>query len=314
MLSRVAENIYWMCRYIERVENIARVLSVNGSLQLDLPRGVLPDWRPLIEVTGASAMFEQRHNDYSERQVVRFLIGDRDCPSSISNALQNARENCRTLRDILPREAWQYLTEMQMFVDENLPTGLTRRGRHAFLQRIIRTCQMMMGLLESTITRDLAYQFLRLGRNLERADMTTRFVNMRLAVAQTEKLPDTTSLTKVQWVNVLGSLSAYQMYRRKMRTQVCREHILWFLFKDDEFPRSLSHCLNAIEESLGALQNSQPCLLALRKIVKMVDNSKPAALAPDPLNEFVDVLQLGLIDLHKSISRMYFLPAAEPVN
>lgn len=312
MLSRVAENIYWMCRYIERAESIARVLSVNGNLRLDLPRGVAPDWRPLIQVTGSSVMFEERHNDYSERQVVRFLIGDRDCPSSIRNALQNARENCRTVRDILPREAWQYLTELQMFVDENLSAGLTQSGRHAFLQRVIRTCQMIMGLLGSTMTRDLAYQFLRLGRNLERADMTTRFVNMRLAVEQTEKLPDTTSLTKVKWVNVLGSLSAYHMYRRKMLTQVCQQHVLWFLFKDDEFPRSLSHCLNAIEECLGAIENSRPCLLALRKIVKTVDDSKPAAMEPAALDELVDALQLGLIDLHESIERMVFLPVAVP--
>ena len=309
MLSRVAENIYWMSRYIERAENIARVLSVNGNLQLDLPRGINPDWRPLIEVTGANVMFEERHADYGERQVIRFLIGDQDCPSSIRNALRNARENCRTVRDILPREAWQYLTELQIFVDENLLSGLTRSGRHAFLQRIIRTCQMIMGLLGSTMTRDLAYQFLRLGRNIERADMTTRFVNMRLAVEQTGKLPDTTQLTKVQWVNVLGSLSAYHMYRRKMLTQVRQENVLWFLFKDDEFPRSLSHCLNAIEESLGALENSRPCLLALRKVARTVDKTSVEDVQPRELDELVDRLQIGLIDTHMAIARMYFLPA-----
>jgi uncharacterized alpha-E superfamily protein len=314
MLSRVAENIYWMCRYIERAENIARVLSVNGNLQLDLPRGVTPDWRPLIDVTGANAMFEKRHNDYGERQVVRFLIGDEDCPSSIRNSLRNARENCRTVRDILPREAWQYLTELQMFVDENLSTGLSRNGRHAFLQRIIRTCQMIMGLLGSTMTRDIAYQFLRVGRNIERADMTTRFVNMRLAIEQRDKLPDSTQLTKVQWVNVLGSLSAYHMYRRKMQTQVREEHVLWFLFKDDEFPRSFSHCLNAIEEGLGSIENSRPCLLALRKVVKTLDGAALDKLTPVALDELVDGLQRGLIDLHASIARMYFLPAAGSGN
>lgn len=308
MLSRVAENIYWMCRYIERAENIARVLSVNGNLQLDLPRGIKPDWRPLIEVTGANTMFEERYGDYGERQVVRFLIGDRNCPSSIRNALQNARENCRTVRDILPREAWQYLTELQMFVDENLSVGLTRSSRHAFLQRIIRTCQMIMGLLGSTMTRDLAYQFLRLGRNIERADMTTRFVNMRLAVEPTGELPDTTQLTKVQWVNVLGSLSAYHMYRRKMLTQVVQEHVLWFLFKDDEFPRSLSHCLNAIEECLGALENSRPCMLALRKVVRTTDRTDLHDLKPGKLDEIIDEIQIGLIDTHTAIARMYFLP------
>lgn len=226
MLSRVAENIYWMSRHIERAESIARVVSVNANLQLDLPRGIHPDWRPLIDVVDANEAFERRHRNYGERQVVRFLLGDRDAPGSVRACLNNARENCRTVRDILPREIWRYLTELQMFVDEHLDAGLTKKGRHAFLERITRTCQMSMGLLGSVMTRDVGYQFLRLGRNLERADMTTRFIDMRLAVAQTDRLPDTAPLTTVQWVNVLGSLSAYHMYRRKMQAQVRREHVL----------------------------------------------------------------------------------------
>ena len=121
---------------------------------------------------------------------MRFLLGDRDSPSSVRSCLLNARENCRTVRDILPREAWQYLTELQLYVDEHLGTGLTKRGRYAFLEHIIRTCQMTMGLLGSVMTRDVGYQFLRLGRNLERADMTTRFIDMRLSVAQSDKLPE----------------------------------------------------------------------------------------------------------------------------
>lgn len=310
MLSRVAESIYWMCRYIERAENIARVVGVNANLWLDLPRGVAPGWKPLIDVMGANAAFEQRHRDYGERQVVRFLLGDRSSPSSVRTCLTNARENCRTVRDILPREAWQYLTELQLHVYENLNDGLTKSGRFAFLDRIVRDCQMMVGLLGSVMTRDVGYQFLRLGRNLERADMTTRFVDMRLSVPDLDTLPDPDALDAVQWVNVLVSLSADQMYRRKMQAQIQRRHVLWFLFKDDEFPRSFMHCLNALEESLGTLNNPQPGLLAVREVVAALDRTDVGALGPEQLVALVDRLQIGLGTIHKTIARMYFLPEA----
>ncbi len=309
MLSRVAENIYWMSRYIERAESMARVVGANTKLQLDLPRGVTPDWKPLIDVIAANDAFEQTHSDYGERQVVRFLISDADSPGSVRSSLRFARENCRTVREVLPLEAWQYLTELQLFVDENLKAGLTKKGRHAFLNRIIRTCQMTTGLLSSVMTRDLGYQFLRLGRNLERADMTTRFIDMRLAVAQPDRLADSTQLSTVQWVTVLDSLSAYQMYRRKMHATVEREHVLWFLFKDDEFPRSFMHCVNAIEEGLGALENSRPCLLAARKAAKDIERTAVEKLTPEEISDMVDVLQHRLDDIHTTIARMYFLPA-----
>ncbi len=308
MLSRVAESLYWMSRHIERAENIARVVNVNANIQLDLPRGVAPDWKPLIDVSGANELFEKRHRDYGERQVIRFLLGDRESPSSVHSCIRNARECCRTVRDILPREAWQYLTELQLHIDENLNMGVTKRCRHGFLGRIIRTCQMMMGLLGSVMTRDVGYQFLRLGRNLERADMTTRFLDLRLSVPDSDRLSDLASLETVHWVNILGSLSAYHMYRRKMQAQVQREHVLWFLLKDDEFPRSFMHCLNAVEESLGGLENNHPCLVVVRRIVKDFEQTRVEGLAPKSLVKVVDRLQCGLMDLHATVARMYFLP------
>lgn len=308
MLSRVAENVYWMCRYIERAENTARVIGVNANLQLDLPRGVATRWKPLVDVTGANARFEARYREYGERQVVRFLLGDRDNPGSVYSCLRLARENCRTVREIMPREVWQYLSELQLFVNDNLDLGLSRGGRYRFLERIYRTCQMTMGLLGSVMTRDVGYQFLRLGRNIERADMTSRFIDMRLSVARSAKLPDDMPLETVQWVNVLESLSAYYMYRRKIQAQVQREHVLWFLFKDDEFPRSFMHCINAVEESLGTLDNNRPCLLAVRAVANRLERTRVEALQPDDLVVLVDDLQRGLTDIHASIARMYFLP------
>ena len=112
----------------------------------------------------------------------------------------------------------------------------------------------------------------------------------------------------MRWVNVLGSLSAYHMYRRKLQAQVEREHVLWFLFKDDEFPRSFMHCLNAVEESLGNLDGNRPCLLAVRKVVRELDQVPVASLESDTLGAFIDSLQRSLMDVHDNVARMYFLP------
>ncbi len=314
MLSRVAENVYWMSRYIERAENTARVIDVNSSIHLDLPRGVAPLWKPVVDVTGTNEEFEERFREYGERQVVRFMLGDRDHPGSVLNCLRSARENCRTVRDILPREVWEYLTELHLYVDENLAEGLSRRGRYKFLERIYRTCQMTVGLLAAVMTRDVGYQFVRLGRNLERADMTSRFIDLRLSVGRSDLLPDRALLETVQWVNVLGSLSAYQMYRRKMQAQVKRDQVLTFLLSDDEFPRSLIHCLNAVEESLGSLENNRPGLLAVRKAVRTLDRKNIGALSPDELRALVDDMQLHIIDIHNTVARMYFLPVPKSTD
>ena len=116
MLSRVAENIYWMSRYIERAENTARLVSVATNLMLDLPKGMHQGWEPLISISGAHELFLKRHDNYGERAVLRFLIGAPENPDSILASLHNARENCRTVRDIILREIWEQINEFHHFL------------------------------------------------------------------------------------------------------------------------------------------------------------------------------------------------------
>jgi uncharacterized alpha-E superfamily protein len=120
MLSRVAESIYWMTRYLERVENTARMVMVNANLLLDLPRGVQPEWEPLVFITGATDLFESKPRKYEERAVVMFLLGDRDYSGSVISSLRSARENARTARDIMPREVWEQINELDMYARDNL--------------------------------------------------------------------------------------------------------------------------------------------------------------------------------------------------
>ena len=127
MLARVAENIYWLARYLERAENTARLISVNANLLLDLQRGYELGWQPLVDITGSRHVFDAQKRRNDEREVVQFLLADAENPGAVSASLNAARENARTLRDILPTEAWEILNEFFQEFTTGLPAGLNRR-------------------------------------------------------------------------------------------------------------------------------------------------------------------------------------------
>jgi uncharacterized alpha-E superfamily protein len=309
MLSRVAENLYWMARYVERAENTARLISVNANLLLDLPKGIAPGWLPLIDILGLSRAFNDRYPDPSERQILRFLIGSESNSGSIICCLHAARENCRTVRDALPREVWETLNELHIYARENLSAGLTKRGRYAYLERIIRGSAAFIGILAMALSRDNAFDFLRIGRNLERADMSTRIIDVRSADLLPNDVVDLRPFDTIQWVSVLHSLSAYQMYRRHMQAQVRRDVVLQFLFKDTRFPRSVRHCLDAVEECLGNLKNNREPLKRVRALVRKVDRTKLENLDQATLHGYIDDLQVNIIKLHNALAETYFLPS-----
>ena len=308
MLSRVAENLYWLARYVERAENTARLVNVNDFLLLDLPRGTTPGWAPLIAITGSWPRYQELYPRFDERSVVRFLVGDPRNPASIVSCLQRAREACRTVRDILPREMWELLTQLLLHVREDLAAGLTKGRRHGYLRRVIEGSELITGKIVSTMLFDEAYHFLAMGRNIERADMTTRIIDVRTGNLLPREPTELRPFETIQWVSVLKSLSAYQMYRRKMQAQVQRSEVLRFLFLDRQFPRAFVRCLDAIGESLAALKRPSDIVERLREFIAKVEATPVAELGREELHAFVDALQLQLIELHGGIAATYFLP------
>ncbi|MCP5410035.1 MAG: alpha-E domain-containing protein [Chromatiaceae bacterium] len=306
MLSRVAENLYWMSRYVERAENTARLISVNSNLLLDLPGGIAPGWAPLVDIMGVRGDFDSRFKETDERRVLMFLIADLNNAGSILSSLHYARENCRTVRDIMPREIWEELTELYLYARENINTGLTKRGRFAFLKRIIYGSELFIGMLASVQSRDEAYDFIRIGRNLERADMTTRIIDVRSDDLLPDDVSDLRPFDTIQWVSVLRSLSAYQMYRRHMQTRVRRDAVLRFLFKDKQFPRAVRHCLNMIEGCLEELKNNEQPLKRVRTLVRKVERRNVETLDQAALHGYIDDLQLNITSLHSTLAETYF--------
>lgn len=305
MLSRVAENIYWMARYIERAENTARLIMVNTNLLLDLPKGEHPGWQPIVEILGSDEYYLQHHDDFNERAVLKFLIGDLGSPTSILYSLQQARENARTIRDIIPRESWEHVNDMYMMAKSNAASGYSKKGRYDYLKKIINSTQTITGLLAGTMLHDIGYDFLRMGRNLERADMTTRIIDVRSA----NLLPEHEGVLpfeNIQWMSVLRSLTAYQMYRRTIQVRVQRADVLKFLLKDKKFPRSFFHALLEVKACLKNLPRNEEAINLLNEVGKKVLRADQAVLRQEELHRFIDELQLGLADLNGVISATYF--------
>lgn len=314
MLSRVAENIYWMARYLERAENTARLVNVNSNLLLDLPPTVRPGWAPLIEITGSEALFRHQHSAPDERSVVKFLLGDSANPGSILSSLGAARENARTVRDYMPREAWEQVNTLTLHAKSNLAAGLGHRRRYDYLRDIINGVQQITGLLAGSMTHDEGYQFLRMGRNLERADMTIRIIDVRSANLLPEASDELTPFRNIQWMSVLKSLSAYQMYRRAMQVRVRRPDVLKFLFKERLFPRAFYHTVCEVETCLRSLPRGEVAIQRAVRIKELVTGSRPEAMSQAELHQYIDTLEQQLGGLHGAISTSYFLvaPPAAP--
>ena len=211
LLSRVAERVYWQARYLERAENTARLLSVFSTLLMDLPRGTKLGWHTLVQITGNEEEFAKRYKQTTERNVIRFLLAEKNSVS-VLDMLAATRENARTTREIMPTEAFELINDLYYRAKEKAEPGVGRGLRHELLDSIVTDCQQIWGLLAGTMSRDAAYSFVRLGRSLERADMTTRIVD----VGSSNLLPELEAekadavvrepYENILWMNVLLSL------------------------------------------------------------------------------------------------------------
>ncbi|MEM9301004.1 MAG: alpha-E domain-containing protein [Pseudomonadota bacterium] len=307
MLSRVAERVYWTGRYIERVENTARLVQVYAALLLDMPDDVRLGWYNLVALNGAEADFDARYTERDEASVVRFLIGDRDNPMSMVSSLAAVRENIRTTRDVVPAASWELANQLSLYVATHLEAGIQRRERQGFLDWIIGRCQHLNGLLIGTMCRDAAWEFMVLGRNLERADMTTRILDAgAVAVASLAEDEMAGSSRQIVWGSVLRSLDAAQSYRRTVRRAVKGHLVARFLLEDPHFPRTLNHCLNRMLHAASNLPRRGAIVDLLEAILNEgfdgIDYKQLGSEFRDVLND----LQIGLGRAHQQIQAVWF--------
>ena len=307
MLARVAETLYWMARYMERAENMARLINVNANLILDIPKKTVLGWEPLIDITGTRSNYEEKYNSFEERQVMKYLISDADSPVSIANSLKWARENARTVRDVIPREAWEQINGLNHYAKDQLNVAMSKRGRFSYLNEVILRSQTIVGLLSGTVNRDQGYLFIRMGRNLERADMTSRIIDVRSANLLMEESLELRPFENIQWMSVLKSLTAYQMYRQAMQARIRRTDVVKFLFQSQRFPRSILFCVQQMERCVQELPDYENCLRRIHQAKRLIQGAELHAYDQGMLHDFIDHIQIELNNIHEALNEQYFL-------
>src|SRR5258708_23130771 len=239
MLARVADSIYWMSRYVERAENVARFIEVNLNLMLDLPLGSAQQWHPLVETTGDADEFAKRYSTASQTNVIEFLAFDQENANSIHSCLRAARENARSVREFISSEMWEQLNEFYLRV--NTATTRRRADPQDLLRSVRQAGHLFAGVTDATMTHNESWHFCRLGRMLERADKTSRILDVKYFLLLPAAADVGTTSDHIQRAAVLPSASAFEMYR-KTHGRIAPERGVEFLLFENEFPRAIHHC------------------------------------------------------------------------
>jgi len=259
MLSRVANAIYWMCRYIERAENVARFISVNLNLLLDMPSEKDRHWESIVMTTGDQALFEARCPDCANQQdaVIRFLTFDRQYPNSILACLAAARENARSIREIISSEMWEHLNNYYLELADPKSPAMALEDPHRFFKIIQMRSHLFTGLMDSTMSHGEAWNFARIGMMMERADKTSRILDVKYFMLLPAAALVNTPIDNIQWTAVLKSASAFEMFRKKHH-QITPRSVADFLIFDGQFPRSIRHCISKAQICLHRITGSPP--------------------------------------------------------
>jgi uncharacterized alpha-E superfamily protein len=306
MLSRSAERLYWLARYLERTENTARLISVTMNLIYDLPYGTEVGWHNLLTICGVEAAFNDCGKSPNEQNITHFLVADQNNSSSLLSSLAFARENIRTSRELMPDEAWEQVNEMYLYAINNLDNLSNRRGRVVFLQEILRGCQRFTGFIAGAMSRNDSHRFICVGRNIERADMTTRIMDFGTVLLAENRSLIAREYEGILWLNVLRSLNASLMFRKQGRQGMQGKDVLSFLLGNPDFPSSVNYCLQEIAYCIAGLPNSTALLEPLNALDQALLAFKMDETTPLQLHEILDGLQTGFNTLHSHIAQTWF--------
>ncbi|MBB3065288.1 alpha-E domain-containing protein [Limibacillus halophilus] len=312
LLSRFASNLFWLARYMERAENLARILQVNESFARD--RLGARDWLPILQLNDDEERFFKIHNEASADNVVHFYLLDRKNPTSIIASVHQARENARALRHLISTEMW---TQVNVF--HGRLTGL--RSKDLALEKLSlvcsevkESCQAHAGITEGTYYRDEGWHFYNLGRYLERADQTSRLLDIKYRRPSLDIAPSTEDPASDAslWNTLLRSGAGYHAFRRVHPRGMIAADVLRFFLCDPAFPRSITTCVRELEELVAELQREYG-LTASTDIKEKLKELNRLACQPtddedrgDHVNRLMDRIQFLLVELSNAIDAQFF--------
>jgi uncharacterized alpha-E superfamily protein len=311
MLSRVADSIYWMSRYIERAENVARFIDVTLNLRPDLPAGSIPQWQPLIDTTGDADVFKTRYGTATQQRVIQFLTFDAEYPNSIRACLRAARENARSVREVISSEMWEQLNRFYLMVNSAAVDARSVRDPQDLFASVKMSSHEFAGVTDATMSHNEGWHFCRLGRHLERADKTSRILDVKYFLLLPAAADVGTTFDDLQWAAVLRSASAFEMYRKK-HGRIAPRRIVEFLLLDREFPRAIQWCLMAARESVHAISGAPPDMsrsapeVRLGGVCSRLASAHVDEIITAGLHEYLDALQTEMNHIGNDIHDTFF--------
>jgi uncharacterized alpha-E superfamily protein len=325
MLSRVANSLYWMSRYIERAENIARIVDVNLQLLLDFrnldDQRLADHWMPIVQSTGDEAAFFQLHPKATGQAVTEFLVFQMENPNSVVSCICQARENARTVRDQITIEMWEELNRIYLFVRSPRARQVWRESPSEFFQEIKSSSLQIIGLTFATLIRNEGWWFSQAGKFIERADKTSRILDVRHLALPARGLPAAPDETEaVEWSAILRSCSAWDAYKTIHGGEVHPRLVAEFLLLHQDFPRSVRYCVANLNEALRCISGVAPghfCNDAEKLAGRLVAELQFGTIDEifnHGLHQYLDELQLKLNAIGESLFRSYIFHAFNNVD
>ena len=311
MLSRTANSIYWMSRYLERAENVARFIDVNLNLTLDMPAEIGEQWAPLVNTTGDLELFAKRYRVPTRENVMYFLTFDRENPNSILSCVRHARENARSVREVISSEMWEQANRFYLLVKDASKNKSVAENTTEFYTAVKMASHLFDGITEATMSHGEAWHFLQIGELLERADKTSRILDVKYFILLPEAKAVGTAIDNIQWAALLKSASALEMYRKHSKL-IDPAKVADFLILNRDFPRSVHSCLIRAAHSLHSITGSSEDAFSnkaeqgLGRLLGELNYTQIDEIIYEGLHEFLDKLQNRLNWIDDAIFEAFF--------
>ena len=301
MLSRDAEHLYWLSRYVERVENTARLINVNSELMLDFPGDKTLGWKSIIETLDTLDIYQRRYITFKESNVINFLSQEKDNPNSIKNCLIKAAYNVKETRDCLPQSSTEQINNLLNEFNKNI--SKSDRVKPKDMYRLIEGSQRFFGIINDNFSTGSVFEFIRLGRYIERVDMISRTLD---TLCVSKKNFQTHDFSTLEWASMLRNLSAQGAYREEAKGEIERGNVLKFLFKNKGFPRSIYNCLLEIDKCVAVLPNNRLLKEEVIKVIERIMSSRVENYDDDKLHDFLSYIQSKIFNLDTRIHKSWF--------
>ncbi len=296
---------------------MARFIGVNLNLQLDLPLAPSQQWQPLIDTSGDAVVFKERFGSATQAKVIEYLAYDLENPNSIASCLRFARENARSVRETISSEMWAQVNGMYLQIQTQRSLPEPERMLDVF-REIRMGCHLFQGITDATMTHNEAWHFMRMARKLERADKTSRLLDVKYFMLLPSLADVGTPYDDIHWSAVLKSVSGFEMYRKKYG-RITPADVVEFLVMDAEFPRAVRFCIKSASDSLHAITRTPAGAFRYRSEQLMgrlraeLDFASVESVIRGGLHEYLDGLQLKMNEIDKCLASDFAVPGGDDV-